>query len=54
MVLVLHCIIRSSENLRKQTANRLYNDLKYSKVKTLIQWNRIDNLLQDLMMLNLV
>ena len=31
------------ENLRKQTANRLYNDLKYSKVKTLIQWNRIDN-----------
>ncbi|MEX6040470.1 hypothetical protein AB6G53_03010 [Staphylococcus haemolyticus] len=21
----------------------MYNDLKYSKVKTLIQWNRIDN-----------
>lgn len=31
------------ENLRQQTANRLYNDLKYSKVSTIIEWNRIDN-----------
>lgn len=31
------------ENLRQQTANRLYNDLKYPKVSTINKWNRIDN-----------